>query len=50
MISKLFENRRFRMPTNFLMGTGDKNDRIEDENNNENMDKVLTRNEDFNDQ
>ena len=44
-ISELFENRRFKMMTNTLPGTGDKNDIIEDANNNEAMNNVSTRNE-----
>ena len=38
MVSRIFENHRFKMPTNTLLDTGDKNDRIEDESNNGNMD------------
>ena len=38
------------MSTNTLPGDGYKNDRVEDSNNNGNMDHVLTRNEDLNDQ
>ena len=33
-----------------MLGTGDKNGRVEDSNNNENMDTILTRNEYLNDQ
>ena len=35
-ISKLLENHRFKIPTDTLTGTGDKNDRGEDSNTNKN--------------
>ena len=38
--SKVFQNNRIKLPTDILLGTGDKNDRIEYSNNNENMDNV----------
>ena len=50
IVSKLFRNRLFRMVVNILLSTIDKNDGIEDENNNENLNFVLSRNEDLNDQ
>ena len=48
-VSKPLENRRFKMPTNISPGTGDKNDIMEVPNNNDNVDMILTRNEDTND-
>ena len=50
IVSKLFRNRLFRMVVNILLSTIDKNDGIEDENNNENMYSVITRNKYLNNQ
>ena len=49
-LSKLFENCGFQIPENILSVTSDKNDIIEDENKNENIDNNLTRNENLNNQ
>ena len=50
MVSRLFENHRFKMPTNTLPGTGERNDQVKDEKNTKNMDNILTRNQDLNNQ
>ena len=49
IVSKLFENCRFKISTDILPGTGSKNGKRGDLNTNENMDNVLTRNEYLND-
>ena len=49
-INELFENRRFKISTNTLPGIGTNNGRELDSNTNENMNKILCRNEGLNDQ
>ena len=37
-VSKMYQNKRFKMPMDILPGTGDENDRGKDSNTSENMD------------
>ena len=48
MVIKLFQNCWFKMPTDNLQGTGNKNRRGKDLNTNENMDNALNSNDHLN--